>query len=135
MINKYSLKKNDFRTEDITDKSLASPLSDKHLKGSNSGWIFSWLLIFSKLQKNCKNFRFETLSFFMKIIWFLVFRPPGHKLLQLVSKIIETHYIFMKNSLKNVIRAQRYPKLPLSPGSMLRQVWKSYSRQWWPVMS
>ena len=55
--------------------------------------------------------------------------------LQSVTKIIETHYIFMKMSKKNVRLAQRYPEFPLSPGSMLYQVWKSYVRQWWLEMT
>ena len=55
--------------------------------------------------------------------------------LQSVTKIIETHYIFMKMSKKNVRLAQRCPEFPLCPGSMLYQVWKSYVRQWWPEMT
>ena len=49
--------------------------------------------------------------------------------LQSVTKITETHYIFMKKSLKGVRFAQRYPEFSLPPGSMLCQVVQNYARQ------
>ena len=49
---------------------------------------------------------------------------------QSVTKVIETHFIFMKKSKKKYWICWKVPRIPPHPGSILCQVWKSYARQW-----